>query len=284
MRRPFAWLLLVGLVPGCAFYGGGDDDDCAFGGGQRLAVADSYRDPASGQCEQLGTGGGGGGTTCDPCGICNPSPDQPPPEPQPDWALCDGSCSGLDEATCMDTSGCRAAYVSSCPEGTGCSETSVTYYACWPTAPSGPIEGGGCAGLDAQSCSEHDDCAAVHSAPYPCDPVNGQTCPTEPIGNFQECRDEVPPELAGYCYLGVTCEAVTPSCPDGTLPGSDGTCWTGYCIPVADCPDQPPACSALDEAGCIARDDCTPIYQGDNCSCNAAGACTCQTWTFTECQ
>jgi len=33
---------------------------------------------------------------------------------------------------------------------------------CVGTAPSGPVNGTACAGLDAHECSRHDDCIAVH--------------------------------------------------------------------------------------------------------------------------
>jgi len=374
MKRLVAVALPVLLASGCSFYT--SDDDCQYGGGAPLFIA--LRNPVTGQCD----GGGGGG---DPC-----NPDKVPPESD-DWAQCYGACDNLDEQSCLAAPGCRAAYVSSCIEGFGCSEESVTFYGCWGTAPSGPVEGGGCEGLDAYECSRHDDCSAQHYAGTTCgggtQGGGGADCAPTPdpslIGNFEKCIPEpvqqtgcfedyecpsgqrcnaaevcLPPPYgcgvaggesdtavpcdprcygwcvpintdAGNCYEEALCDIVQPNCPDGTLPGIKNGCYTGYCIPVAECPDDPPDhgncyedvwcdslpptcpdgqipgvtnhcwsgyCIAVDacpdpapaceqiysEDACVARVDCTPIYQGVNCTCNADG-CTCQDWIFQNC-
>jgi hypothetical protein len=62
------------------------------------------------------------------------------------------------------------------------------YAGCWGTAPSGPIRGVPCAGLDAQQCSLHDDCQALHQ--------NQTLCGTAPCSvvaaNFLSCQTEGP--------------------------------------------------------------------------------------------
>jgi len=212
---------LATLVPACNLYfGGGDDQPDAWICNE--PATQSLRDPQSGQCE---TWGGG----C--VGELGPTTDIP----FPDWAACYGPCDGLDQQTCEATAACRAIFVDTCPVCDALVPIQTTSYAgCWGTAPSGPVEGGDCYGLDAQECSRHDDCVAVHTG-------TGQIA-------------------------------------------SDGT-WSGtidqfeYCQPELS---PPPACSTLDEAGCIGRTDCAPLYQGHDCTCDASG-CTCASWTFDRC-
>ena len=153
--------LLALLASGCVFYAGDDDDDpCKYGGGDvdNGGAADpiydpGQRNPDTGQCEYFGGGGGGGGGGgCDACGNCPPDETDPgagdaaEPAPTPTWGYCESACTGLDEATCVATSACRAIYVSG--------ET-VTYADCWSVDQTGPIQGGGCDGLDATTCSMH---------------------------------------------------------------------------------------------------------------------------------
>jgi hypothetical protein len=367
-RLPVA-LVVLALVPSsaCVLYGGGDDD-CDYGGGAGEAPFEPnlLRDPGNGQCVDVGYGGGGGGGG----GGCDVPPRGEDRAPAPDWGACDSECNGLDESTCLATPRCRAAYVDTCP---GCETPANLYFECWAIAPSGPIAGS-CAGLDAQYCSQHDDCSAVHLgqevAPDE-DGRFGQTigsfeyCAPEPSGCFTEddcgpgltCNaDELclpPPGCTGgsadglacpsacygycvpedgpaeLCYAEVACDIVPPSCPAGTRPGvesgpapcytghcvpldqcvegvcpttepacggggpqpvcSTGTvpgtrdgCPTGYCIPEEACEVGPAPCALLDEAGCVARPDCVPYYQGQGCSCDGA-ACTCEDWVFEVC-
>ena len=397
MRNLMLGMGMLGLLlpaAGCSLWFG--DDDCAYGpglydDGAQDPLQVGLLNPYSGQCDWQGGGGGGGGNCGDDWGGAA-EPDQ---EYQ-DWAQCYSACTGLDELSCQASSGCRAAYVSDCPEGWDCDSTTYTYFDCWATAPSGPIQGGGCDGLDAYECSRHDDCSARHYAFYNCgggtesdsadcapfvDPAN--------IGNFESCVAEsaqpegcysdadcgadyhcnadeiclsdpngcgtgngneadpmgVPCEVAcwgycvpdnnpdpGSCYGDVFCDALTPAGPAGTVPGIkngcwsnycipfdecappidpglcyaevtclvdfdafqaacpedsvpgvvDG-CWSGYCIPMADC-EAPPVCEAvMNEPACIARTDCSPIYEGVNCSCDPNGTCTCDEWIFEAC-
>ena len=52
-------------------------------------------------------------------------------------------------------------------------------------------------------------------------------------------------EVVGVCNGPVTCRAAPPACPQGTEPGTDGICYTGYCIPTVDCnaPGDPGTCA-----------------------------------------
>ena len=224
-------------------------DDCLYGGG-RLAIAEQqYRDPQSGVCQSFGYG-------CDPvCGYDCPATGAP--EAQPDWAMCYGACEGLDEAACKTTSACRAVYNGS------------NFHECWGVAQTGPVQGGGCTGLSAQECSRHDDCVAIH--------MDGN-----PIGLFMACEPESSIQDPGSCVGAVTCGQPQPMCPANTIAGRRNGCWTGYCIPYAQC-DQLPACNTLGEMECISRSDCSPTYEGINCTCNGT-TCTCQSWVFDTCK
>ncbi len=236
---------------------GCDDADCqavfAGDGYRGLEIASpELRNPDSGQCEPFYTGGGGG---CDACGSCYDAPTGAESPPPPDWAQCYGACESLDESACLAASGCRAAYVGG------------AFFQCWGTAPSGPTQGGDCSALGAYECSRHDDCVAHHAAGAP--------------GMFQSCAAESSTSDPGSCVGEVACDALPPACPEGTIAGRRDACWTGYCIPLAQC-DAVPACSDLDEPMCIGRSDCSPVYEGQNCSC-MGGACTCQSWLFETC-
>jgi hypothetical protein len=59
-------------------------------------------------------------------------------------------------------------------------------------------------------------------------------------------------------------------------------CWSGYCIPQHECPIA--ACETLsDEMSCIARGDCTAVYEGTDCTCYPNG-CSCENLTFDRCE
>jgi hypothetical protein len=344
MRQSLAYLSIAFLSSsllvssGCDFYFG-DDDDCDYGDYEGDAPepypSEYLRNPESGQCEWFG---GGGGYPCDDaCGPCYDTAGdrEGGAAYSPGWAFCDGYCETLDEVTCWATSGCRGAYI----EGaTG----ELSFYQCWGTDQSGPIQGGGCDGLDAYSCSLHDDCIAVHdgdafcgaggdgeadqAVPEPCSVIGWfEYCADEPVGCYSDGKcaaDErcnaadiclVPPGCAdsdgdglidceaacygfcvpddvpdpGECWAEVFCDGLEPVCPEGTTPGIKDGCYTGYCIPLSECedpPPPPPACNTLTtEDACIARDDCSPYYEGIDCTCDAAGNCVCADWVFVSC-
>ena len=46
------------------------------------------------------------------------------------------------------------------------------------------------------------------------------------------------PDLCQEVYPGIceaSCNAPSPSCPDGYTAASDGSCWTGLCVPFEVC-------------------------------------------------
>ena len=309
------------------FYG--DDDDCRYGGiaADEAAIYDpGLRNPYTGECEYYGGGSGGCDDRCGPCPAgAEPEADR---APTPTWGYCEGHCTGLDEETCIDTGACRAIYAGE------------TYHGCWATDQTGPIQGGGCDGLDAFVCSQHDDCSAVHAwLEVPPGDGSGADAPepgfTNTVGPFERCIPEKGScEGAGCgdpgsCEGEAECDALPPECPTGTAPGIVDGCWSGYCIPLADCgdgdpdpgtcygevvegevaPECPagttpgiaqgyytgycipldrceaaPACSEIQaEATCIAREDCTALYQGVGCEC-VGDACSCDEWVWTSCE
>lgn len=245
IRLALALPLALAASTGCTF-SFGDDDPC-----DRLlediAPAELLRNPVTGLCESPGGGPG-------PCDVV-PLADEAPGAPLffPDWASCSSGCEGLDESTCQLSDGCRAAYRDPCDADPAFEHectAALEFIGCWGTAPSGPIRGGGCAGLDAQSCSLHDDCSPVHittAAGY---------------GNFRSCIDE--PSCGGIHAL----ELRNPE---------TGVCenWGGGCadsdalVPVADWANCESGCEALDQDTCALTDGCRGIYVDACPACDA---------------
>ncbi len=233
------WLRLAAVVAvlapsvGCTFYFGGDDDPCEDGGDRAFW---GYRDPNSGECINFGGGGGSCGGDAVPVADAEGAA-----LAQPNWASCPGVCEGLDEASCQAAPGCRAAYVDGCSGGTGadCAPT-PRFLECWGVAQTGPVQGT-CDGLDAQGCSEHDDCLAIY---YPAG-FDGFA----PSLAFGYCAPE--PTNGGGCYsdaecgAGFECTADTeclppPGCdPTDPTMGCPAVCY-GRCVPSTS------TCDAVD--------------------------------------
>jgi hypothetical protein len=301
------WALgvFVCLAAGCDLYWNNNADDVCNGGGAAIYPASELRDPNTGQCNYYG-GGGGGGCPCDVTfdeggGCAEPATGV---GLDGEWAQCSGSCSGLAEDACVATAGCQAAYLDQ--QGANMGGGGNTFWGCWNVAPN-PQEGGGCTGLDAQTCSEHDDCAMVYSGFgnatkfEQCAPESGGgTCTDVDCGLGSHCEQqcmECPPNAdcatntichpmcvpddacatidcgAGYvcaeqcdagtmnlvgsctatcvpvghdpgqCTGAVTCTTQPPQCPADSTAGIANGCYTGYCIPNADCnPHDPGLC------------------------------------------
>lgn len=263
--------LLACLLTGCVFYADDDPIPCD----DVPELWNGLRNPETGACEDWGGGG---------CW----------PEPQadiayPDWAACPGACEGLDETGCLAAEGCRAAYdIPECPPLADCTNI-PEFRECWGMAPSGPWLWESCAGLDAHQCSTTDYCMAVYAEgafaycgeePNPngcyadddclpgyectaateCEPppgcgADGQPCPDVCWGRCVPVDDSSGP---GTCDGEVACDALPPSCPEGTVPGIADGCWTGWCIPVEDCdPNDPGECF-----GEVACDEMAPACPG----------------------
>ena len=254
------------LLAGCDLYFGGDDVQCEGRPKAEPTSPPAYevRDPETGVCTY---GGGGGGGWCeDECGPCY----YDEPEPYRDWGACYGECYGLDDYSCIKQPGCYAAYIED-PAADGRAE----YWGCWNVAPSGPVRGA-CTGLGAYECSRHDDCVAVYTGRS--DATNTAYEGTK----FNRCLFEYANDTPGECDGPVTCDKAAPACPTGSVPGIDGGCYTGFCIPLSQCP-QATCESLVSESTCIARPDCTPIYSGSDCTCDMTG-CHCQVLTYERCE
>jgi hypothetical protein len=270
-------LALFSLLSGCTLYFG--DDDCASSGG--ALPAPDLRNPVTGQCEYGPSGGPGHPGSCD--GHNNQVDDDiayPATRAADavalDWAQCRSACDGLPEATCLRADGCRAAYRDDCPN---CDSLQLTYVACWATAPSGPLRGEGCFGLDAYKCSRHDDCSAVHGPFQTSDAPGGFM---SALGAFEYCMPER--DSAPGCYSDAECPAGSECTSDTECLPPPGCGPASPCPPVCygRCVPKAPACDGLGEGACVARADCTPLYAGHDCACTPAG-CSCGSWTFEQC-
>lgn len=288
-------LALLTLTAGCQLYFDDDDPPCKQYGAEPAIADNLLRDPNTGECQSFGYG------ECDDrCGPC-PLYDTAR-TPNPDWGSCYSACEGLDADTCMGTAGCRAAYTIPLAD-----DGPAEFRGCWAVAPSGPIQGGGCTGLDAHACSRHDDCIAYYE--------DARTRETQvaPV-QFAECGPE--PVVGGGCELvdcqaGYHCEQQCYPC-DGTNGPCPPQCQT-QCVPdqnlcaAADCgpgtecvvtctnpPNGPSECNATcvpltacevlqTETACTSRSDCTPVYLGDDCTCYP-DYCECNVLTYDRCE
>ena len=274
------------MLTGCDLYfTDGDDEPPCYDVATDVAPAVTYRNPETGECQYFG------GYPCD--GRCGPCAETGVKDPiaQPDWGSCYSQCDGLDEKSCMGTTGCFATYVE---YGDA---FAPSYNGCWQTAPSGPV-GGSCANLDAQECSRHDNCTATYVE-------SGARTSDVVLLDFQYCAAEGPKSCTGVsCPPGSHCDEQCDAqgiCKPVCVPDVNGCtamdCGPGYeCVEVCSdggggfcgtCEAQcvpTTACEALQtEAACTSRADCTPVYQGDDCTCYPS-YCECNILTYDRCE
>lgn len=154
---------LLALLGGCSLYWNSDPppppDACPV---YEAPPSDTQmRDPETGQCETISP------DYCDPgCGPCPGGAGVG--SNTADWSSCESKCLGMAESLCLATSGCQAEYLDN---GT------LSYWGCFATAPSGPVEGE-CTGLSAEECSRHDDCKMYYQQ--------------QEASWFEKCVDENP--------------------------------------------------------------------------------------------
>ncbi len=189
---------LVALVAGCVI-DHPKPPPCEFAA---AIPAQQLRDPSSGQCVSFG-----GGMPCDPaCGQ-----ECPGVGAEPDWATCGGVCDALDEAQCLASTTCHAAYQDD-------SAAQPVFWSCWELPPSGAIEGS-CANLDAQTCSEHDDCTSLYTGP-----VNQ---PPNFVPSFESCQPKVAAPACSTLTTEAACKARN-DC-DAVYTGTNCTCDNNGC-------------------------------------------------------
>ncbi len=210
----------------------------------------------------------------------------------PSGAIQGGSCEGLDAYQCSRHDDCVAQHYasSSCgggtpAEGADCAPeidpyTVGVFQACAPE----PTQAQGC--YEDFECPSGTTCNSEEvclPGPYACNLGGGEADALIPCDNrcYGYCVEVGDPD-PGNCYEQALCDSIGPTCPEGTLPGVRNGCWSGYCIPVAECPDDPPACETLGQADCEANGQCTPHYQGVNCS-MVDGVWTCESYIFSYC-
>jgi len=281
--------MLLVLFAGCGLTTGDDGDDvCNEAGG---ADQTGFRQPETGTCVFETTC-----TTGCPCpGTAGGPSDGTAVE---EGGECSGPCTALGESACLASSQCHAAYLAN-------ESGSSMFWGCWDIAPQQPESSGSCDGLDAYSCIVDPSCTSTYTSgpdgtTFAACSANGSgsSCGGVTCSAGDHCEVECPPcnsagcicgptcvpddQGPGDCYSPVTCNSAPPQCPSGTLPGVADGCWSGYCIPTAQCEAAP--CAALaTEAACTARADCEPVYAGMNCTCDANG-CTCTSETFSSCE
>ncbi len=275
-------LVLSCLVPlaACNLYFAGGEDPCEEWGGDRagaMEAADLLRNPETGECEAFGGWGGGCDDECGPCPGFEDSLEQ---APYPSWGYCESSCTGLDEQGCLATSGCRGIYAPGAPDAP------EEFRECWQVDQSGGTIDD-CENLDGWSCSTSDTCIAVHQFDCDADSAGDRAPGFEacPPGPFLQCHNE--PTETDSCDSNDDCDAGWACNIDEVCPQADEcepeVCGTpepchGSCVPV----EQSACQELLTEDVCISRDDCSPFYLGNDCSCDDTG-CSCSEWLFSSC-
>ena len=217
------------------------------------------------------------------------------------------NCEGLDAYSCSTSDACIAVHQYACG-GSSTDSDGFSEPECVPgnfvSCHSEGSQGEGCYGD--QDCGSNETCNAAdiclpppgngdgeadlavcygYCVPADCPPFELE-CPDGyekicPPDSFCDAGCSCEPIAPGECDGDVFCESLPPKCEKGTTPGIANGCWTGECIDLSQCPDS--NCGDIvGESMCIARDDCSAYYVGDDCSCDASG-CTCAQWNFDSC-
>ncbi len=191
------------------------------------------------------------------------------------------SCEGLDAYTCSRLDSCISVHEFPCDAGAESDaltppECEANYFIACHNEPA--IDDGCYSDLD---CGQGSSCNADELCLPP--PSNGP-CPGDfgcdvPAVCYGYCVPDTDP---GQCDGVVLCDALPPTCPEGSTPGIGASgCWTGQCIDLSLCP-QASCGDIVGEAMCIARADCSPYYVGIDCTCDANG-CDCADWAYDSC-
>jgi hypothetical protein len=218
-----------------------------------------------------------------------------------------GDCRSLDAYGCASRNDCSAVYsygYYAADAESGAPAPVMTFLACqpeWETPTTG---------CEAITCEPGTHCVEEC---YPCDDADGDgicppycdaycvpdatcdgvTCPLDTHCEL-ECTIVEPSgdtSCSPVCMPDNGCEVV--DCPPGSH--CEETCVVIDCLPDTECP--PPTCTVdcvpdgpscetiADEATCVARPDCTSVYEGFNCTCDSSGNnCTCETLIWDRCE
>lgn len=150
---------------------------------------------------------------------------------------------------------------------------------------------GGAAGSHAEcaqasDCVLHNDCCACEAVPKT---ASIASCNIECLVSDCEAHRITNPDVAcvaGRCVLALSCDAThiactvaQPSCPAGSLPAVSGSCYTGACLPVAQC-SEVASCDACTAAGLACVTDQALGGSPHHCvtipaACSAAPTCGC---------
>lgn len=178
-------LCVLSLLGGCDLYWNNPPDKPCY---EAPPARIGLRDPATGQCENLGGG----------CGAC----DQPCQggDIVPNWASCSGPCEQITSPEqCMQTASCHAAF------------DGDKFFGCWELEPD-QFSTQMCAGLTPDECSARDDCVSLFVPNDSNTAASFARCVAEPGGACDSSND---------CVNGETCD--WSACPP-TGPGGDSAC------------------------------------------------------------
>lgn len=250
-------LVLCLALSGCSLYWGGDDDDICNGPAIPEGAGLAYHNPSTGQCEYIG--GGGGGYCCgDSCtdegwGYAGDVPVAPP-----EWGQCYTSCDSLDETSCINTSGCQAAYLDT---GLDAFVPSYEFLGCWATAAYSSVTGpGGCAQLTADNCVANETCSLVYTEGYGSAPQKFEQCVDENRNICDRVDIGCPPN--SHCEQECSGSNCAPTCVPNT------TCASVDCGPGYQCIDECP----IDDPYNTCSPTCVPVGTGPG-SCTGPVTC-----------
>ena len=270
MMKPIALLVALSttvMLAGCELYFGKSHDRWDYCG------SDGYHQCDGDNCEWVsptcpagtgsGTSGGSGGWQCQSNQDCAAG------------CYCQsGSCE--EAGFCTQDSDCGQGYVCN-KERSSCEPAPQPTHCAWDSeCPQG------------QYCSPDTlTCTATCSCNNDQEAVNGG------FGWCDETRHTCLPgqDPAGTCGGQATCTDAMPVCAVGQVPTLINGCWTGDCRDYATC-DITPVCGHVnDEPNCTGRADCSPIYNGLNCTkpdgtaCQSGDTnCTCTSFVFASCK
>lgn len=225
------------------------------------------------------------------------------------------SCTGLDAQSCSELDHCSMVYSGYYNDATStkfeqCVDESQGSCGSGQQCPMGSHCEQQCAPCDGLGCN--DTCAPTCVSDTTCDTVNcgpGSQC-VQQCDAFNGCTPTCVPTTTdpGSCTGTISCNSGPPTCPANTTPGIANGCWSGYCIPNAECgahdPGQcyapvtcnsaPPSCPSGTLAGvtngCYSG-YCIPTYGcelpacealGSENACDARSDCT-PVYTGTDC-